>query len=403
MCGRLHNIGMRTTLGLLASALVLHASTPRALAGSPPNETAKQPDTLRLYVGTYTSAASKGIYTLEMDVATGRLGPAKLAAETANPSFLALHPNGKFMYAVGELGDFQGRKSGAVSAFAITPQNGDLKLLNQQPSGGYGPCHVVIHPDSQHVLVANYSSGSAAVLPIRLDGQLGEPTAVVQHEGTGPDPQRQQGPHAHAVQLDQAGRFAFVADLGLDKILVYRFGRDTGTITPNEPPAAKLAPGAGPRHLAFHPNGRLAYVINELDSTVTAFAYHAESGTLQNLHSLSTLPTGFAEPNTTAEIRVHPTGRFLYGSNRGHDSIAAFTVEPQTGRLTAIGHQSSGGRTPRNFNIDPTGRWLVAANQASDTLVVLKIDPATGSLSPTGIIANVPTPVCIAFAAPPTH
>jgi 6-phosphogluconolactonase len=354
---------------------------------------------LRLYIGTYTAgqSTSKGIYLLDMDPVSGELSPPRLAGEAVNPSFLAIHPTRKFLYAVGEMSDFEGRRSGAVSAFAIAPESGELTLLNQQPSGGRGPCHVVVDHEGRHVLVANYSSGSAAVLPIDADGRLGEPTAVVQHEGSGPNERRQQGPHAHAVNLDPAGRYAFVADLGVDKVFVYRFDRTTGALTPNDPPAAGVAPGAGPRHFAFHPGGGLAYVINELLSTVTAFAYYPDRGVLRELQTVPTLPAGFDEENTTAEIRVHPSGRFLYGSNRGHDSIAAFSIDQGTGRLTPIGHQSTGGRTPRNFNIDPSGRWLVAANQASDTLVVLAIDQQTGRLTPAGITAEVPAPVCVTF------
>ncbi|HPZ99389.1 MAG TPA: lactonase family protein, partial [Phycisphaerae bacterium] len=252
----------------------------------------------------------------------------------------------------------------------------------------------------RHVLVANYSSGSAAVLPIASDGSLAEPRSVVQHEGSGPDPKRQQGPHAHSVHLDAAGRFAFVADLGLDRIFIYRFDASKGTLGPHDPPSAHMAPAAGPRHLAFHPSGRYVYVNNEMGCTVTAFKYDAERGTLSELQVIGTLPEDWREPNTTAEILVHPSGKFLYCSNRGHDSIAIFTIDPTTGRLTAAGHQSTSGATPRNFGIDPAGQWLIAANQKSDTLQVFRIASESGRLEPAGSPVPVPTPVCVKFVTP---
>jgi len=349
----------------------------------------------RVYVGTYTSGASEGIYLFELDRVSGALEPKGLAAKTANPSFLALGPGNRRLYAVGELD-----ANGGVSAFAVDAATGKLELLNRQPSGGRGPCHLCVDPSGRHVLVANYSSGSAAVLPIASDGSLAEPRSVVQHEGSGPDPKRQQGPHAHSVHLDAAGRFAFVADLGLDRIFIYRFDASKGTLGPHDPPSAHMAPAAGPRHLAFHPSGRYVYVNNEMGCTVTAFKYDAERGTLSELQVIGTLPEDWREPNTTAEILVHPSGKFLYCSNRGHDSIAIFTIDPTTGRLTAAGHQSTSGATPRNFGIDPAGQWLIAANQKSDTLQVFRIASESGRLEPAGSPVPVPTPVCVKFVTP---
>jgi len=354
-------------------------------------------ETLRVYVGTYTWAKSKGIYSLRMDLATGALSAPELAAEATNPTFLAVHPSRRFLYAVGEIGNFAGKRSGAVSAFAIDPESGKLRALNQQPSGGAGPCHVAVDKAGKNLLVANYSGGSVAVLPIGEDGKLAEPSAVIQHKGSGPDPKRQEGPHAHSINLDPAGRFAFACDLGLDKVLVYRFDPAQGKLSANDPPAASVAPGAGPRHLAFHPNGRFTYVINEMGSTITAFTYDADRGLLSELQTISALPPDFKGENTTAEVQVHPSGRFLYGSNRGHNSIAIFAVDPETGRLTAAGHQPTQGRNPRNFGIDPTGAYLVAANQDSSNLVVFRIDPKSGALAPTGVTAEVPLPVCVKF------
>ena len=348
-----------------------------------------------VYVGTYTQKGSKGIYRFDFDLASGKLALRALAAEANNPSFVAISPDRRFLYAVSEVDDLNGKKSGGVSAFAIEPATGDLTLLNQQPSGGTGPCHLIVDRAGKHVLVANYGSGSAAVWPIESDGRLGKATGFVQHQGSGPNRQRQLGPHAHSINLDAGNRFAVVADLGLDKLFVYRFDAQKGTLTPNDPPFVTVTPGAGPRHFAFHPNGRNAYVINELASTVTAFRYEGERGTLEPLQTISTLPKDFKGSNTTAEVQVHPSGRFLYGSNRGHNSIAIFAIDPQTGRLSWVGHQSEQIKTPRNFGIDPTGSRLLVANQDSDSMVVFRIDAQTGDLEPTGIKVDVPRPVCV--------
>jgi 6-phosphogluconolactonase len=348
-----------------------------------------------VYVGTYTQAGSKGIYRFELDPATGKLTSRALAAETANPSFLASHPNRRFLYAVGEIDNFGGKKSGAVSAFAIDLKTGDLKLLNQQASVDDGPCHLVVDKQGKHALAANYAGGSACVLPIRADGRLGEATSVVRHKGSSVNKQRQEAPHAHSINLDAANRFAFVADLGIDKVMIYRYDADKGTLTKNDPPAADVEPGAGPRHFAFHPNGRYAYVINELNNTITAFQYDAERGALKTLQSVPTLPKDFKGNNTTAEVVVHPSGKFLYGSNRGHDSIAIFTIDPKTGELTPAGDQSQQIKVPRNFTIDPTGTWLLVGNQEANSISVFRIDPKTGALTSAGPAVEVPRPVCL--------
>lgn len=349
----------------------------------------------RVYIGTYTRGDSKGIYLCRLDVQTGKLSDPALAGETANPSFLAIHPSGDYLYAVGELGQFGGKRSGAVSAFRIDRSTGKLELLNQQPSRGAGACHLVVDGSGKNVLVANYSGGSIAVLPVRDDGQLDEATAFVQHEGSSVNPRRQKGPHAHSINVAPDNRFAFVADLGLDKVLVYRFDAKNGTLTPNASAWATVKPGAGPRHFAFHPGGKSAYVINELQSTVTAFAYDTRRGVLTERQTLPTLPEGFDGDSTTAEVQVHPSGKFLYGSNRGHDSIAVFSIDSETGRLTPVEHESTQGQAPRNFGIDPTGTFLLAANQNSHTVVVFRIDQDTGELTPTGQKVDVPSPVCI--------
>jgi 6-phosphogluconolactonase len=355
--------------------------------------------TLMVYVGTYTggTSASKGIYRLRLDLATGVLTEAGPPTESVNPSFLALHPRGRYLYAVNETGG-SAKDEGGVSAFAIDARTGALTLLNQQSSRGGAPCHLALDARGRYLLVANYGGGSVAVLPVQADGRLSAATTFVQHEGHGADPGRQKGPHAHWVDLDKANHFALVADLGLDEVLVYKFDPAQGHLTPNQPPAVRLAPGAGPRHVAFHPDGRHVYVINELQSTVTTLSYDAQTGALGELQTLSTVPAGFTQPTFTAEIMVRPDGRFLYGSNRGHDSIAIFAVDPATGKLTAAGHQPTLGKKPRNFAIDQTGTYLLAANQDSDSIVVFRIDRASGALTPVGRPFSVPRPVCVLMA-----
>ena len=367
------------------------AASPAAEAG----QAGARSESLIVYVGTYTRGDSRGIYRCRLDLGTGRLQSLELAAEAVNPSFLALPPSGRFLYAVGEIGDFAGKKTGAVSAFRVEPKSGRLTALNQQPSRGTGPCHLMVDRTGRHVLVANYGSGSVACLPIRDDGRLGEATSFVQHEGSSVNPRRQQGPHAHAVELDAANRFAFVADLGLDKILIYRLDADRGQLTPNDPPWAETSPGAGPRHFAFHPNGRYAYVINELGNSVSAFAYDAVRGALREVQTLSTLPERFKGRNSCADLHISADGKFLYGSNRGHDSIAIFSIDASTGTLTAIGHESTRGKTPRNFGLDPSGSFLLAANQDTNNVVAFLVDRETGLLSPTGHQTEVPAPVCV--------
>jgi 6-phosphogluconolactonase len=379
-------------LCLLGLGVLLLVLSPAAAAD------AAKVDKYRVYIGTYTGKGSKGIYRCELDLSTGKLSQPELAGEVVSPSFLALHPSGKFLYAVGEINDFQGKKAGAVSAFAIDPASGNLTLLNQQSSKGDGPCHLVVDKAGKNVLVANYGGGSAAVLPIAADGKLGEASSFVQHEGKSINKQRQGEPHAHSINLDAANHFAFVADLGLDKVLIYKFDADKGSIAKNDPPAANVEPGSGPRHFAFHPNGRHAYVINELANMVTVLSYDPERGALTPIQTETTLPEGLSKTSYCAEVVVHPSGNFLYGSNRGHDSIAVFAIDSE-GRLAAKGHQGEGIKTPRNFNIDPTGHWMLVANQGSNSVIVFAIDPKTGALTPTGNKVEVGQPVCIRFLA----
>ena len=372
---------------------------PARLQTAPKKRTEKKSkmDKMIVYIGTYTKGDSKGIYIYDMDTKTGMLTPAGNAPLVSNPSFLTIAPDHKHLYACNEVDDFDAAHEGAVSAFAIDAKTGGLTLLNQQPSAGGGPCFVSMDSKGKNVLVANYGSGSVGVLPVGADGKLMPPSDKKQHEGKGTDPARQEGPHAHSINLDPANHFAFAADLGLDKVFIYRFDADKGTLTPNTPAFASVAPGSGPRHLSFHPNGHYAYVINEMASTVTAFHYDAAKGSMTELQTVSTLPEGYVGATTCAEIRVHPSGKFLYGSNRGHDSIAIFTIDADTGKLTRAGYQHTEGKTPRNFNIDPTGQFLIAANQDSDTVVVFRINAQTGQLTPTDQTLNIPKPVCVKF------
>jgi 6-phosphogluconolactonase len=377
--------------GLLLASVEAAAGTPLATGSN-----------MRVYVGTYTGRNSQGIYQFDLDLASGKMSKPELAGEAVNPSFVAFAPGGKFLYSVSESGGGSsgGKKDGAINAFAIDPATGKLALLNQQPSRGEGPCHVTVDHTGKFVLTTNYNSGSVAVLPINDDGTLGTSTAFDQHEGTGPNKTRQEGPHAHSVNMDPTNRFAIVCDLGLDKVFVYRLNSD-GTLTPNDPPTAPVAPGGGPRHFAFHPNGKFAYVINEMGSTVTAFKWDGNKGTLSEIQTISTLPDGISMPNnTTAEVQVHPSGKFLYGSNRGHDSIAMFAIDQDSGRLTSLGEVPSGGKTPRNFALDPSGTWLLAANQNTNNICEFRIDPVSGKLEPMGESVEVRHPVCVKFYPP---
>lgn len=349
-----------------------------------------------VYVGTYTQPnRSVGIYRYRLDPATGALSSAGPPAEARNPSYLAIHPNRKFLYAVNEIGDFRGERSGAVSAFAIDPQDGSLTLLNQQPTRGPGPAYVSVDQTGRVVLAANYGGGSVVAIPIQEDGRLGKPSDFVQHEGSSIDPKRQEGPHAHCIIPDPLNRYALSADLGIDKILIYGLDPKGGSLAVDPDAYAEVTPGAGPRHLDFHTSGQYAYVINELNSTITAFDYDGKVGRLKAKQTVSTLPEGFQGRNACADIHVHPSGRFLYGSNRGHDSIVIFAVDEKTGGISLVGHQSTQGQTPRNFAIDPTGRFLLVANQNSDSIVSFRIDPQSGRLTPTGHVTSAFSPVCV--------
>jgi 6-phosphogluconolactonase len=350
-----------------------------------------------VYVGTYTGPASKGIYAFRFDPSSSKATPLGLVAETTNPSFLAIDPSRRYLYAANEVGDYKGEKSGAISAFAIDQKAGKLTLLNEVSSRGAGPCHVAFDKTGKYVLVANYDGGSVVAFPVLHDGRLGEASAVVQHSGHGPNAERQEGPHAHEIQLSPDNRFAIAADLGLDELLVYRFDAAKGTLTANDPPLGKVEPGAGPRHFVFHPNGSFVYALNEMSGSITSFAYEARTGTLSNLQTISAPPKDFKGKNDSAEIVVDASGKHLYASNRGPDTIAVFAIDSAKGNLRLVEHVPTKGKTPRNFAIDPTGRYLFAANQDSNNIVVFRIDSKTGRLTDTGQSLDVPSPVCITF------
>jgi 6-phosphogluconolactonase len=348
-----------------------------------------------VYVGTYTRGGEGGIHLLRFDPDQERFEYVGLAAECSDPSFIAIHPNGCYLYAVSERGSPEG---GYVLSYAVDRVSGLLTSLNEQHSGGMGPCHLMVDPSGGWVLVANYSDGGVATLRILEDGSLGEDGARLKHEGSGVDPERQEGPHAHSINLTPDGSRAIVADLGTDKVVVYRFDPSDGSLTLNEPPGGSVEPGAGPRHVAFHPDGNRIYVLNEMFASLTVFAYDPASGRLESLQTISMLPDDFNGFRSAAEVVVHPSGRFVYASNRGHDSIAVFAVNPGDGSLTALGRVPSGGKSPRNFAIDPSGRYLLAANQSSNNLVVFRIG-ADGALTPTDMKVGVPKPVCVRFLA----
>jgi len=361
--------------------------------------------TTYVYVGTYTQALphvdgkAEGIYVFTLEPASGALNLVGVTPGVVNPSFLALDPTGRFLYAVNETSETDGQPTGGVSAFAIDPTTRLPRFLNRQSSHGTDPCHLTVDRTGRFVVVANHGSGSVACYPIQADGSLGPASDVVQHAGSSVHPQHQRGPHAHSANLDPTNRFVLICDKGIDKVMVYRLDPSKGKLVPSDPPFALARPGSAPRHLAFHPTRPFAFVINELASTLTAFGFDAETGALHEIQTVSTLPPGYAERNSTADVHVHPSGRFVYGSNRGHDSIASFAVDQRSGRLTPLGHQSTQGAVPRNFAIDPSGTLLLAANQNSDSIVAFRIDPVNGALTPTGAVTEVPTPVCITFRA----
>lgn len=351
-----------------------------------------------VYLGTYTNTgASKGIYAFRFDPASGKLDPLGLAAETSSPSFVVASASGRFLYAVNEYPPAGQEGVYTASAFAIDSATGKLQFLNKVSTRGREPCHLALDHTGRWLAVTNYASGSVALMPVGPDGRLGEVAAFDQHHGSSVTLPRQAGPLAHCVLFSPDNRFLLVADLGLDQILVYRFDTATGSLTPADPPYAKVTPGSGPRHMAFHPQGAVLYVLNEMVSTVTAFHYAPATGALAEFQTLSALPSGFGGRSAAAEIAVDPAGQFLYSTNRGHDSLAIFSIDQASRALSPPAHVLTGGKAPRHFALDPSGRYLFAANQATDNLVIFKVNAKTGTLSPSGPPIGVPAPVCVVF------
>jgi 6-phosphogluconolactonase len=350
-----------------------------------------------VYIGTYTGPKSQGIYVYKLAAATGMLTPLGLAAESNDPSFLALDPTHRHLYASNEIENYEGQHNGSVSAFSIDRRTGKLTSLNGVASGNPAPAHLTVDHTGKYVLVANYRVGSVAVFPILADGSLGKTTASLLHSGHSVNPKRQLGPHAHSIYVSPDNRFAFSPDLGTDQVYVYRFDASQGTLAPNEPPFVTVAPGTGPRHLAFDPRGRFAYLAQEFGGILTVFSYDAARGVLHQLETFPAAPRDYRGYNNCAEVFVHPNGKFLYVANRGHDSIAVYSIDPVQGTLTPIEYVPTQGKTPRNFAIDPTGSYLIAANQESNTLVPFRIDAKTGHLTPTGQKLDIQAPACVVF------
>lgn len=355
-----------------------------------------QAERYRVFVGTYTGgdSISKGVYSCEFDAETGKLSEPVLAAELINPSFLAIHPSGKYLYAVNEVSEGPGRGNGAVTALTINA-DGTLTKINHQASEGGAPCHCNVDSTGTNLLIANYGGGNVAVYPISEDGSLKPVSCNIQHEGSSVDKSRQEAPHAHSINVSSDNKFAYAADLGLDKIMIYKLDSGAHTLSPANQPAALVTPGGGPRHFSIHPSGKFAYTNNEMTMVVTGFSRNPEDGSLKAIQEISTIPAGFEGRKSTAECLVHPSGNFLYVSNRGHETITAYTIDQETGLLTYVENEPTGGKEPRNFFIDPSGKWLLAENQNSDTVYVFSIDQETGSLKPTGDFVTVGRPVCI--------
>jgi 6-phosphogluconolactonase len=353
-----------------------------------------------VFIGTYTDHGSKGIYAYRFDARTGQSTALGLAAESVQPSFLTTDASGHFLYAVNETENYEGQPTGAVSAFAIDAASGKLSLLNQVSSRDAGPAHIALDQTGKFALVSNYTRGSVAVFPVLTNGRLGDVSAFVQHHGSAGDKTREEGPHAHAVAFSKDDRFALVADLGLDQVFAYPFDATKGSLG-NDPKITKTNPGSGPRHLVFNQNGKLLYVINELQSSVTTYAYDPANGGLRELSTISALPDGFSGKSAAAEIALHPSGKFLYTSNRGADSITLFSIAPGKGTPSRVEIVPVNGKTPRNFAIDPTGSWLWAANQESDNIVIFRINHKTGRLTPTGQVLQVASPACVKFVPAP--
>ncbi len=351
---------------------------------------------IAVYIGTYTTDPNGEIHHYRLDTATGALTPSGVTRGVPDPFFLIVNAAGDRLYASNGVDDIDGREQAAVSAFAIG-EGGSLSFLNRQPCRGTLPCYLSLDNGERHLLVGNYNSGSVAVLPIESDGSLAAPSDSHQHAGSGPN-HRQEGPHVHAIVLDPSGQWVYAPDLGIDKVMLYRFDATTGHLTPKDPAFISSVAGAGPRHFAFHPNGRIAYLLNELNATFNVYQFDADTGDLTEIQSISMLPEGFIGSNYAADVQILASGKFLYGSNRGADNIAIFAIDDDSGKLTAAGHADAGGSWPWNLAIDPTSRFLLATNYESDKVVVFEIHAESGDLTPTGHEVSVAKPVNVIIA-----
>ena len=354
---------------------------------------------LVIFVGTYTEpeqSTSEGVYVYGINPSSGKLTLKTVAKNLINPSYLAVHPKSGFIYTIHENGTFEGKPGGGVIALDVNPETGETRVINIQSSGGEDPCYISIEQTGRYALVANYSSGCVAMLPIQPDGKLSAPSSIIQHTGSSIHPDRQDKPYAHCILPDPTNIYAVACDLGTDQLIVYRMDLEEGQLI--EHSKKSVAPGSGPRHLVFHPNGEYAYVVCELNSTVLAFNYDPEGGTFEEIQSLRTLPPGYEGRNLPADIHLTPDAKYLYVSNRGHDSFACYEVAENSGFLTLKHHTSSGGSEPRGFAIDPSGKILLSANQNSNNIVLFLIDRGMGHLSRFGDEAQVAMPVCIKFA-----
>lgn len=388
---------VKVAMALPLAAALDHSALARSGA-------APLPDEWIAYIGTYTRTTSKGIYAWRFRPSTGALAPLGLVAAAKDPTWFSLHPNGKYVYCTNELVDYDGQKSGSITVYSPNPHTGALTELNRVSSQGMNPSYSVVDATGKWLIVANYGgpvegAGSVAVFRIHDDGRLDEkPSQFVPHTGSGPDPSNQEAAHPHATIFSPDDRFLFVPDKGADRIVQYKWDAKAGRLSPNDPPfIAAPSPGSGPRHMTFGVNKRFAYVNHELSSMVTAYAYDSKRGSLTALQNVSSLPEGFRGMNTTAEIEAHPSGKFLYVSNRGHDSVALFFIDPRKGTLTLLGHTPSGGNRPRKTQLDPTGNYMFVENQNSDTVVIFRIDAGSGKLTPTGTVLQVAIPLGALF------
>jgi len=389
-----HNMNRRkflTNISLTSISLMTSQSILQKLV---PGMTLNRQD---FYVGNYGTGQEGGIYFCRLQLITGEMIIRGNISGIDNPSFLSMDASNQYLIAVNEVSEINGNPGGSVSSFKIDPENGSLTFINMQSTLGESPCHITIDRTGKFILIANYSGGNIIVFPILQDCMIGKNVEFIQHKGKSIIPDRQENPHPHSIILSPDNRYAFVPDLGLDKILIYRFDQKTGKLRSSDIPYISLKPGAGPRHFTFSRDGKFAYVINELDSTVTAFRYYPDKGKLKEIQTITTLPGDFTGISYCADIHIHPNNHFLYGSNRGHNSIITFSIDPSKGKLKLKGFTETLGDFPRNFAIDPSGQYLLAANQRSDNIFSFRIKPETGELTPTGYKIEIPKPVCIKF------